>query len=426
MSEETPASSVSGEAPDTISEAPPGTGSPAWRRLPKWAIVAIAGGSIALLVALIAVVVTRLGSEPVAAPSESSTAAVESPSASPKPSASTSPSPSIQAAATRDPFMADAEAIERAENPRTGEVWLANPQEIPEPAWARDTSYFATLGGPVWYLVGHRAGNEIISQGLSGYLIEVSPDAGPKIVIAPYPYEVPSVEDWRDAPIPLDTDTFYDSLAVPATAETPDGSVINIRDRTFGRDDLGGATVEAMATYGGNTWAKLSRPADGGALEAPRIKALVVESSQEVGWVLLSPYGAIHQPRFDPAAQPISWKPGYGATPDRGFVDFYDNSCGNSTEFDAQIPAGAFGPWMLVGESPSGDILAPMADSPLAQAAYQDKFELAVGPDGPGDNPFLTSLESFVAQPGVIAIPTRGGGDWWIMVNMDASTRLGC
>lgn len=355
--------------------------------------------------------------EPIATPSPT-------PSHTPSVTPSPTPTPSVTAIAYegRNPEMTDDEALARATSPATGEVWLAEAVAANPGSWADDEFWTTYWGPPEWLLVGHRDGNEILTDRELGFLVEVSTAGAARLVAAPAPYQAASVPD-TDFPITVDTEVYYDSLALPAAVTTAEGELLDLRGARRPAKPAVLVSWTSVEAIGGNTILRSATPsnADYWGVEAA---AILDGNVRDIHFAVQTPYGGLIHVPFAPTGDAIIWDEPFGSAGEPHFIDFFDQSCeGFSGSLVAADP-GLGGPWRAVGTSKYGDVLAPEPTNELAQAIYDNWKDYVVG-GGEDRSEQIGSLEEFVEAPAFVAV--SGANDqWWLLMNNALSARYWC
>ena len=378
------------------------------------ALIAVGGGAWVLA--------NRDGSEliPPASPTPSAT-----PSATPTPSSSPSVTPILYEG--RNPKMSDAEALARSEAPATGEVWLAAAKAAHPGKWSKDPFWDGFDGSPVWMLVGSRDGNDILTERNNGYLVEVSSDGTPRLIVAPRP-DQPGVSDGDDYPIDVDTVVYYDSLALPAVFTTSEGVVLNPRQAwgaaaAFADPSLN--SVSAVTSFGTNALLRSSRPSDNESW-GTGVANVLNGSTTDVRYLISTPYGATLYVPLDVAPiGSIEWSEPSASGKEPPLIDFFDQDCEVTPGPAVAITANAAGPWDVVGTSPTGDVMAPTASSKLAHAMYANYKDVFPYLSGDGPTPVL-SYTDYLKAPAFVAVASADPDLWWLLLNKDLSARAWC
>lgn len=359
------------------------------------------------------------------------TSSTPSASASASASPSVTPSPSVTAAPVfegRNPSMSDDEALARATHPATGEEWLATPHEAKPGKWAND-DFFAGYWGPEpWYLVGHRAGNDILTQSMTGYIVEVDGDGTPRLIAAPRPDQSAVLDSDLDSPIAIASDVYYDSLAVPDSIVTPEGDSLDLRTGFAAlRSDAENYAISTVAAVGPSALvAGFSDSPTRYEYWGAEVDQLLAGKVKDVTYFLRTPYGALEQLDLDPLAQPVEWTGDYGALGDGPFIDFFDQSCEGLSPGTTALTPDLGGDWVVAGHSGDREVLAPGTENDLAQAMYANWLDAKKQGSGGDAASEIHSLEEYVEAPAFVAVSTDDPDVWWLVLNATLSARYWC
>ena len=357
------------------------------------------------------------------------TSSTPTPTASAEPSRTPSATPSATPAPTyegRNPSMSDEEALARAASPATGEVWLDEPQEVEPGAWSDDEFFSGYWDAPTWYLVGHRGDSQILSMGRSGYLVEVAENGEPALVIAPRPDQDPVTVDVSGVPIAVATDVYYDSLALPATVATPEGTVLDLRADV---SRLMEQPLHEVSTIGPVAGSRLVRDTAEPYTEAwgSDVDDLLGGKVRSVTYFIETPYGALLQPPLNPLSSGVQWNQGNGDMGDAGFVDFFDQTCENSLMYATALDPETGGEWVEAGTVGDRPVLVPASSNTLGNAMYATWRQWAADfGDGMRVSDTITSLEEYLSAPAFVAVPTDDPDTWWLLLNQELSARAWC
>lgn len=359
------------------------------------------------------------------------------PSASPTPTVS--PAPATPAG--HNPAMDDSEALLRAEHPATGEHWLSTPQHIDAPSWAGETHPNCE-----WLLVGSRGDRDImITVGwCDTWFFESGPSgAEPTVVVAPFPDEDPPVQSARYGEptyfmdpanfpkVPIDSDTYYDSLSLPSTWTAADGIAMTRADVGFLGDPgapeyiSGGPAYSSFvattgASFGDSAFVRVDAPADQynwydttaefdswlGGNATVRLEGIRLP----FGVYLLSFSGHV---------------PEGIAGSDYWAGSFFDNGCSGFPDYGAVVTDPNPSQWLQIGTRGDAPVYAPTQDNPLATGMWAawTKYNETVAPSG---HPTSVSLADYLAGPAIIATPTADGSGWWLGYNWNFRMRNWC
>ncbi|MGC4174515.1 hypothetical protein [Demequina sp.] len=228
-----------------------------------------------------------------------------SPSATPSGSDSASPSvtPTPQGPIERLTSASDAERLDLAANPRTGETW-ATPTEFVTDLDVVDDEY--------WVLakVGSHDGADIVAVAPRYYewfsggrpiaaLIEFEGNEA-RVIECPMPIEgelcsqIP--EDFFGSDVQLDADTFYDSLALPSQVMTVGGQTVAIgTDAPLGDASAWTDLVTQDPDYSTNPWADAVDDASLGNSQSALVRAYgtpAVTALAAYDYAIRTPFGS--------------------------------------------------------------------------------------------------------------------------------------
>ncbi|MDN4475573.1 hypothetical protein QQX09_06875 [Demequina sp. SYSU T00192] len=365
------------------------------------------------------------------------------PAITPSPSVSASPTPEASASATpspepvsyegRNPGMSDGEAYYRAEHPATGEVWLDEPVAVDAPDGLQ--------GDAAWWEVGTRAGATILAGGSFGgfIMVEVAADGEMSEVVSPFPHDPAASEGWTDLAA---ADTYYDSLALPATWTSADGIELDLRDHAnyaygMGTDQLNllcdGCTeldVERVAAFGSSHAVRVVDSGSGTVTEDDGATSWAVASGGRVvavAYALELPFGPLMPLWADPVGTQAALRAvaeydeyGFVSNDVPVYVELQDRFCGPDLDWAA----------LGIDEDPAdwvettlyGDLAVhrATADNPLTGPYYEGLGEYyPARVEG-------VSLDEYASAPAIVGAPAADGSGWWIEIRQDYSVRLGC
>lgn len=386
------------------------------------------------------------------------------PSASPNPTPSASPSASPLAPGEMPPRLVgadDATLLEAAERPRTGEVWLTEPDDL-EPAvpiLASDSRYFTVH-------VGSRGSTEIYLvvdewdpynfENMAVGLVEIRDD-GAHLVASPFPQqascegpgiaatEVSGYFSSFDPDVAVDCQVFYDSLGWPRMLSLGEGVDVPLGDPW--RVDQNGRSYAIL----GSAWSpiqevgspKVGPPDDWQILSVEQMTTVAEFGGWSVfSWedsgpyeglmlgrlLLVSPIGtsyglggqAAYLEGLAPDAEDIDWASGFEPVAPEGLhlQDWYVpaglGSCDFSSSFAREVDH-LDTEWRSAGKTNTSgtDVYIPLAGgntwSETFWIAHYDNGE----PNWEGEIQPFSSEESFLAANSLIA--TQGpNGDWYL------------
>ena len=328
----------------------------------------------------------------------------------------------------RNPAMSDTEALARAAHPATGETWLEKPQPVTPGAWATDDFFSARWGDQPWFVVGHRTGHDILTQSVTGSIVEVDDEGSARLIAAPRPDQDASSISIDGSPIPVDAEVYYDSLAVPATATTPEGETVDLRAGNGAlATEASGYALTAVATIGSSSLVAGTReaPVTSG-FWGTAVDDILTSTASEKAYFLRSPSGAMRQLPLTSLEQPVEWSAGFGTLGEPVLVDFFDQSCEAVVPGTIAVTPQVGGAWVTAGHIGERKVLAPTSENSLAQAMYAHWQEAAANGMGGTLADSVRSIADYTAAPALVAVPTDDPNVWWLMLNGTVSARAWC
>jgi hypothetical protein len=334
--------------------------------------------------------------------------------------------------------MTDTEALDRLENPATGEVWFNTPISISTPAWAAGDEYLDQPDFTAWYELGTRDGKTIV-----GFEAEWLSDFFERDATGNYEWiEYPTAKDdttvtslsYDFGAIPHNTTIYYDSLTLPDAFILSTGEPLTIPEWDYGTLDIPGHTSqtptenEVILQVGGFDVRRVQMPSEFTWSQAYSVSAPVGLTYTDLFYLLQTPYGMLIPLSYDAFGNlsDVSWTIPDTVAVDGELafrVDLMDIGCGprdsdhNTTV--AGIPTSA---WSAAGTSTRGETLyIPNNSNPLLDPMYQSYSQAK---EGFGLVP--VSLKAFLNGPGLIAYQAPDSGFLLVYLNEAYSGRAWC
>lgn len=348
-----------------------------------------------------------------------------------------SPSATADSATTvvRNPLMDDAEALERAEHPATGESWLTQAVKRDAPSFAPSDAASCE-----WYDVGTRGDRDILIMAgeCDQFIVEANEDGtDPAILTAPFPFQDTSaLAELADAfssyaamaypGMRIDAETFYDTLALPESWTAADGVTIR-RDAVTMRilkPQQAPESPSVDGTFGQLTLATVDRDAHVNYVDVgldDKAAFTFIDRRYVVGLPAKGLFLEVlpeQELDADGAATPHE-----GSLAIDGFeTDFFAVRC----TYDAG-PAGVLltttdaSQWQPSGDANGHAIYTPTASSPLAQAMFAAwlnyrtrQGDLVTGNEVSGS---IDTLDEYLQLPAIVGWPSEDGTGWWVQLS---------
>jgi hypothetical protein len=345
--------------------------------------------------------------------------------------------------------MTDAEALQRITEPQTGEKWFGTAKTISAPAWAAG-SQILSQDGALWYELGTHGTATIVGAATFAeieLIVERRPDGTYRQIDRPSPGPTAATESSppTEYGVPHDQDTYYDSLAVPASLALPSGDTLStwfptefglvVANNGYGFNH-DGETASSAGRFGAFEIVRYDSPGTFAWSEFYDVAAPAGLSIVNWYYLLRTPWGTEQSLGYQPfgTLAEVTWGAAYpmpstdaAGTDTNWLVDLNDSGCGPWDHDHVTVVRGlADSAWVSAGTTKRDQkVYLPAANNPLLAVVYKLYAKHLVA-DAQGPAPQPISQQEFVARRGLVAYKTPSSGNWVVFLNRNLSARAWC